>query len=111
MLEEQAEAARAQGNLAEAERLYREILQITPRQMKAHVGLGVVARETGRTDLAIRSLQRALTMFEPHAANHALLAGILLEVGRNNEALTHARRACELDPKSDAAKRELARRT
>ena len=109
MLDEQAEAARAQGNLAEAERLYREILQITPRQMKAHVGLGIVARETGRMDLAIRSLQRALTMFEPHAANHTLLATMLLDVGRNDEALTHARRAVELDPKLATAQHELAR--
>ncbi|HEY2761310.1 MAG TPA: tetratricopeptide repeat protein, partial [Pirellulales bacterium] len=109
MLDEQAEAARAQGNLAEAERLYREILQITPRQMKAHVGLGNVARETGRMDLAIRSLQRALTMFEPHAANHALLVGMLLDVGRNDEGLIHARRAYELEPKLELAKRELNR--
>ena len=42
-LQEQAEAALVAKNFAEAERLNREILQITPRHLKAHAGLGLIA--------------------------------------------------------------------
>ena len=52
----------------------------------------MVARETGRTDLAIRSLQRALNQYEPHPVNHAHLAAALADVGRVAEALAHVGR-------------------
>ena len=42
-LQEQAEAALVAKDFAEAERLNREILQITPRHLKAHAGLGLIA--------------------------------------------------------------------
>ncbi len=107
--QQQAEAALRDGHLSEAERLYREILQVTPRHLKAHVGLGQIARETGRTDLAIRSLQRALNQYEPHPANHAQLAAALTDAGRSEESLAHARRAVSLDANFAPAQLELGR--
>ena len=98
-LQEQAEAAILAKNFPEAERLNREILQITPRHLKAHAGLGLIAREMGRLDHAVRCYQRALSIFEPHATNHAALAEILADLGRIDEALLHAQRAYKLDAK------------
>jgi tetratricopeptide (TPR) repeat protein len=108
-LQEQAEQSYRSRHFAEAERLYREILQITPRHMKAHARLGLIARETGRLDLAIRSLQRALNIYEPHPDNHAHLAAVFTDAGRAPEALSHAQRSLELDPKLPPAHRELGR--
>ena len=92
-LQEQAEMAFQANDFVEAERLYREILLITPRHLKAHAALGSIARETGRLDHAVRCFQRALSMFEPHAANHAALADTLADLGRSDEAIAHAKRA------------------
>ena len=94
-LQSQAEEAYRHENFAEAERLYREILQITPRHMPAHAYLGLIAHQTGRLDLAIRSLRRALNIVEPHAINHAHLAAAFIDAQRAEEALQHARRALE----------------
>ncbi len=107
--QQEAEAALRVENFAEAERLYREILSITPRHLKSHVGLGLVARETGRFDLAIRSLRRALNQYEPHAVNHTHLAAALTDAGRGADALNHARRAISLDAKYGLAQLELGR--
>ena len=47
----------------------------------------------------MRCYQRALSIFEPHAANHSALAEILVDLGRTDEALLHAERAYKLDAK------------
>ena len=62
-LEQDAEAAQAVGNLPEAQQAYRKILQITPRHMKSHVGLGIIARQTGHFDVTIRCFQRGADDF------------------------------------------------
>jgi tetratricopeptide (TPR) repeat protein len=108
-LQEQAETAFRANDFVEAERLYREILLITPRHLKAHAALGSIARETGRLDHAVRCFQRALSMFEPHAANHAALADTLADLGRSEEAIAHAKRALALDARLPESQRAMGR--
>jgi tetratricopeptide (TPR) repeat protein len=106
---EQAERAYQHREFSAAEKLYREILQITPRHMPAHARLGMIAQETGCFDAAVRCFRRALNIVEPHAVNHTHLAAALTDAGRFAEALQHARRALELDPQLPLARRELGR--
>ncbi len=108
-LQEQAETAFMAKDFVEAERLYREILLITPRHLKAHSSLASIARETGRLDHAVRCFQRALSIFEPHAANHAALAETLADLGRTDEAKVHAKRALSLDASLPEAQRAMGR--
>jgi len=95
---ERAAARLEANNMAQAESLYRQVLQIAPRHTKALTGLACIARATGRADLAIRSLRRSLALIENNPANHCLLAAALADDERYGEALKHYRRALELCP-------------
>jgi tetratricopeptide (TPR) repeat protein/ADP-heptose:LPS heptosyltransferase len=89
--------------LAQAETKYREVLQLAPRQFAALNGLGVVARKTGRTELAIRSFRRSLSMIDALPIHQLNLADSLADAGRWGEALDCYRRALDLDPLHVAA--------
>jgi tetratricopeptide (TPR) repeat protein len=102
------EQALASGNFTQAEQYFRDVLQIAPRQFQALHGLGMVARGTGRLDLAIRSFQRSLAMAEPIPQCHLHLGEALASVGRHTEAVPSYLRALELDPSLTAARQALA---
>jgi Flp pilus assembly protein TadD len=50
----------ARHRLPEAEAELREELEMNPKYAEAHYNLGVVMRETGRSDEAVREWERAL---------------------------------------------------
>ncbi|HKD36283.1 MAG TPA: tetratricopeptide repeat protein [Pirellulales bacterium] len=100
---EEAKTAEQYGDLALAERKYREALQFAPRHYEALNGLGVVARKTGRTDLAIRSFQRSLAMIDALPVHQFNLADALADAGRFDQALEHYRRGMKLDPTNAVA--------
>jgi tetratricopeptide (TPR) repeat protein len=65
--------------------------------------LDALAQQSGRAELAIESISRAM---EQHAANplfHYNLANSLRDRGRADQAIAHYRRAVELDPRFAAA--------
>jgi tetratricopeptide (TPR) repeat protein len=95
---EEAKTAEQSGDLVLAERKYREALQLAPRHFEALDGLGVVARKTGRTDLAIRSFQRSLAMIDALPVQQFNLADALTDAGRFDEALEHYHRGIKLEP-------------
>ena len=106
---EEAKAAEQSGDLERAERKYREALQLAPRHFEALNGLGVVARKTGRTELAIRSFQRSLAMIDALPIQQFNLADALADVGRFEEALVHYRRGIKLDPTNAVAHLQAGR--
>ena len=79
----QGAALHAAGDLAAAERLYRQTLKLDPREANAHNLLGVLARQRGDAAAALRHTGRALAL-QPEApvflANHG---GALAEAGRS----------------------------
>ncbi len=101
--------AEQMGDLAQAEKCYRDVLQLAPRHVKALCGLGIVARKSHRTDLAIRCFRRALSVAEPTADYHLHLADALLDAGRIDEALSGYQHAIDLDPSHTAAQMQVAR--
>ena len=104
-----AERCLTTGDLAGAEKKYREVIQLAPRHFAALNGLGVVARRTGRTELAIRSFRRSLAMIEALPIQQLNLADALLDAGRCEEALVCYRRAIALEPTHLAARVQVGR--
>ena len=97
---QQAGAAHAQGLLAEAERLYRSVLEREPRNFEAQHMLGIIALQSGRWDEGVALMRKATELSPRNAGAQANLANALVQVQRADEALQHFARALELDPRS-----------
>ncbi len=94
------------GRLAEAERLYRQILRVSPRHLEATHLVGVLCRQAGRADAAVRYLKRAIDIKPSAAPLHYHLGLALLDLGRNAEAISCQLQAIKLAP--DLAKAQVA---
>lgn len=86
------------GELAHAERLYREVLAHDPNHPKAAFLLGVLGMGSGRFDEAVEMFTRAATLEPSEAVFHMNLGGALRRVGRYPEAATALGRAIALKP-------------
>ncbi len=104
-----AERHEAAGELAQAEAAYRQALQLAPRQLVALNGLGVIARKTGRTDLAIRSFRRSLSMVDALPVHQFNLADALADAARYEEALARYLHGLKLEPQHAAAHYQAGR--
>jgi tetratricopeptide (TPR) repeat protein len=95
------------GRLAEAELLYRQILQAEPDHADALHLLGVLALQSGRHQAAVEYIGNALRLKPHQAAAHANLGTVHAQQGRLNEAVACFRRAVELAPQFAAAHANL----
>jgi tetratricopeptide (TPR) repeat protein len=95
---QQAFAAHQSGDLAEAERRYRAVLEKDPRQVQALTNLGALHLQTGRIAEAIDWLDASLAVKpdQPHALGNR--AGALRWLGRLDEALAAGDAALAIDP-------------
>jgi protein O-GlcNAc transferase len=95
---QRAIALHQQGQLAEAETLYRQILGKKPTHFDALHMLGVVRMQQGRGSEALELIDKALKV-DPRSAralsNHGL---VLFGLGRADEALASFDRALAIDP-------------
>ncbi|MCC7273312.1 MAG: tetratricopeptide repeat protein [Alphaproteobacteria bacterium] len=96
------------GELAAAERLYRDILKADPGHAGARQYLGVLAHQAGRTEEGIALVREALAAAPHDAGAHANLAQMALATGRLREAEVHARIAVALAPAMATAHVNLA---
>jgi Flp pilus assembly protein TadD len=91
------------GDIAGAERVFREALQFDPDFAEVHANLGLLLDQTQRCDEAERHYRRALEL-SPEQTQTWLNLGALLAAGkRHDEAEAAYRRALALDDTSDAA--------
>lgn len=81
--------------LAEAEQLYRAILAFDPLHADALHGLGVLAHQVGRNDIAEQFIRQALAR-RSDPTFHNNLGLVLQGAGRLDEALASVHRALEL---------------
>ena len=86
------------GRLAEAEGLYTRILAVAPDHADCLHLMGVLANQTGRSDLAVRLIGEALARDGGDAAYHSNLGNALHALGRLDEADGSYRRALALKP-------------
>jgi tetratricopeptide (TPR) repeat protein len=97
------------GQLPQAEQLYREILEANPVHVEALHHLGVLAQQTGRHELAIQSIARAVAAHPDQAAYHYNLGNAHEAAGHAAEAQACYLRAIELDPSLAGAHFQLGR--
>jgi predicted TPR repeat methyltransferase len=84
--------------LAEAEAVYREILEVQPDHPVALHYAGVLAHQAGRADEAVERIQKSLTLIPDRADWYSNLG--IVQQGREklDEAIAAYHRAIELDP-------------
>jgi Tfp pilus assembly protein PilF len=86
------------GRLAEAERMYQQVLAIDPRHADALHLLGMVAYQTGRHDAAVELIRKAIATHKTAASYHANLGNVLQAQDKLDEAEESYRRALSLKP-------------
>jgi Flp pilus assembly protein TadD len=86
------------GRLAEAERQYRQILAALPQHSDTLHLLGVVAHQSGRGEVAVQMIGRAIAINATDAVYHSNLGATLFALGRLEEAVACYHRALELKP-------------
>jgi predicted O-linked N-acetylglucosamine transferase (SPINDLY family) len=87
-----------QGKLADAERCYGEVLQRQPKHFDALHLLGVIARQTRRTERGVELIKRAIGLNPKVAAAYGNLGNALMDLKRPAEALASYDKAIALKP-------------
>jgi predicted TPR repeat methyltransferase len=95
---QQAVELHQQGRLEPAQALYRQVLELNPRQFDALHLLGVIARQQGDTATAISLISQAIAVDGAQANAHCNLGVALLDAGRVEDALASHERAIERNP-------------
>ncbi|MCS7034806.1 MAG: tetratricopeptide repeat protein [Phycisphaerae bacterium] len=95
------------GRLAEAESLYRAVVQRQPRNPDALHFLGVLLHQTNRPQEALEPMARSLELSPSAPHFHANYAELLRTLGRFDDALHHARTAVRLGPTDPDAHHSL----
>ena len=86
------------GRLTEAERIYRQVLQVEPRNVDALHLLGLVAHQLGINAQAVELIESAHRFGRPQAASLNSLGKAYLGLGRPDEARRSFRKALALQP-------------
>jgi predicted O-linked N-acetylglucosamine transferase (SPINDLY family) len=86
------------GQLAEAERVCRQILTVEPRHADALHVLGVILHRAGALDAALDSIRKAIAAAPSIALYRNSLGNLLRERGQRGEAIAAYRQAIELQP-------------
>jgi predicted TPR repeat methyltransferase len=95
---QQAVALHQQGRLEPAQALYRQVLELDPRQFDALHLLGVIARQQGDTAGAMSLISQAIAVDDAQANAHCNLGVALLDAGLAEDALASHERAIERNP-------------
>lgn len=95
------------GRLAEAERLFQQVLAVNPRHADSLHLLGVIAYQTGRRDLAVDLIRKAIAINPREASLQSNLGNLFLQQGRLDEAVACYRKAIELKPNLSEALNNL----
>lgn len=100
---QQALAFHQTGNLAEAERLYLQLMQAAPQDASAPHLLGVVRAQAGRNREALVLMEQALKLNPGAPEVWSNYGNVLRAEGRLSEALTAQDRALQIKPDYAAA--------
>lgn len=88
------------GNLAEAEAICRQVLQVESQQVEALYLLSVIAIQVGRADLAIEHVRQVIERHPDYVPAYNLLGAALALEGKTAEAIVQYQHALRLKPDS-----------
>jgi tetratricopeptide (TPR) repeat protein/SAM-dependent methyltransferase len=91
------------GRLAEAETLYRQILQTEPNHADALHLLGVIAHQSGKHEIAVEYIARAIALNPAAAEYHNNIGEVYRALAKMSEAEASFQRALALNPASAEA--------
>jgi predicted Zn-dependent protease len=103
------EAAYQAGNYAEARRMFESYITTRPENPWGHYMLGLASWKSGDLNSAEDAFTRAIALDSTHVKSYVNSARVLLDLGRNHEALERGQRAVALEPGSSDALRVVAR--
>ena len=103
-----AKSLQMRGRTVEAEALYREVLREAPDTASALEGLGVLVFQQGEPSEAAELFARGVALCPESARFHANLGEACARPTGPTQALSHLRRATELDPTLPHAWNSLA---
>ncbi|MDE0242007.1 MAG: tetratricopeptide repeat protein [bacterium] len=106
-----AEALLREQRYEEALERYRGVLEINPKSVAAHTGIGYALFHLKRFEEAIDSLARSVSLVpeSPAAADgHVVIGQASMELGREEVAAEHYARALAIDPRNTKALDALA---
>lgn len=86
------------GRLAEADGLYRQVLQTDSTQPVAMHLLGLIAHQVGEGDVAVDLISKAIAIEPDYAEAHNNLGLALQGLGRTDDAVTSYRKAIAIRP-------------
>ncbi|MGD0831580.1 MAG: tetratricopeptide repeat protein [Terracidiphilus sp.] len=86
------------GQLAQAEQIYRQILDLDPRHADSLHLLGVLAHQVGRNDVSVELIRKAIAIDKRPAAYHSNLGTALQALGNFDEAAACYESALKLKP-------------
>jgi len=95
------------GQLAPAEKLYRELIASNPRDADGYIGLGRVLERAGRPQDAERELRKAVQVEPGFWGAYNALGAFLFSSGRISDAIEPYRRVTQLVPRSAAGHNNL----
>ena len=96
------------GDLAQAERFYRQVLQAAPAHLDSLNLLGVLAIQTGRHELAVELIGKAIAANDRVPDFHNNIGEALRRMGNLEGAIDHFTKAVDLEPKFLEAQQNLA---
>ncbi|MFO0903149.1 MAG: tetratricopeptide repeat protein [Pirellulales bacterium] len=96
------------GRHEDAVRCYRRGLELRPNSTEAHNDLGVSYERMGDLSMAEQSFRRALELAPDFPVAARNLGALLLQQGRDVEALPLLEQALASDPRSETARRHVA---
>ena len=98
-LVEQAKAAKASQRYDEAARLWRQVVQLEPRNSEAYQSLCDVLDDLGQLEAAVSACRQSIQLNPKSARAYNGLGNALYDQKKLNEAIVAYRQSIQLDPK------------
>jgi len=86
------------GELSKAESIYQQILKSDPNHPVALHLLGMVANQSGKNDIAVDFIKKALALRPDYVEAHNNLGNVLVDVGKLDDAVTSYQKVLEFEP-------------
>ena len=86
------------GELSKAESICQQILKSDPNHPVALHLLGVVANQSGKNDIAVDFLKKALALRPDYVEAHNNLGNVLVDIGKLDDAVTSYQKVLEFEP-------------